>query len=71
MEHYRCAKELFWLSILPHEFYVIIDCGVSVTVYIREVFYGLKDTDKRFLLQLLATVQLSGTKGYEKNDNEL
>ena len=43
---------------LPQAFYVIIDCGISAQGHEREVVYGLNVNDKRFIFQLMSTVQL-------------
>ena len=45
--------------------YVIIDRGISAPGYGRKVLYGLNAIEKRFLFQLMSTVQLPGVKGYD------
>ena len=44
---------------------MIIDHGVSIPVYGREGVDGLKATAKTFIFQLMATVKLPGSKGYD------
>ena len=36
-EQYRCATLLYLLSILAHEYNIIIDCGVGSPGHVREV----------------------------------
>ena len=50
---------------LSQDFYVIIYCGISAPGHVREVVYGLNVIDKRFILQLMSNVQLSGTEIYD------
>ena len=38
-EHYRCATALYLMSILSHDFYVIIDHGIDKPGHGREVVY--------------------------------
>ena len=44
--------------------YAIIDHGISAPRHGREVVDGLNTTDKRFLFQLISTMQLMAAKGY-------
>ena len=43
----------------------MIDRGVGATGNGRQVVDGLNDTDKRFILMLVKTVQLPGTEDYD------
>ena len=61
-----CHCNIF-LSIFTQAYNIIIDHGVNVTGHGREVFDGLNTTDKMFLSQLIKTVQLSSSKGYDTN----
>ena len=63
-EHYICATALYLMSMLSQDFYVIIDRGISSPGHGREVVDGLNTIEKRFLFQLMPTVQLPVTKGY-------
>ena len=49
---------------LSQYYYIIIDRGVSAPLHGIYVFYGLNAAYKRFLFQLMATVQLPNSKGY-------
>ena len=49
---------------LPQAYNVIIYQGFSAPDHGREVAYGLNVTEKRFILQFMATVQLKSSKGY-------
>ena len=64
-EYYRYATELYLMSLWSQDFSVIIDRGISAPGHAREVVDGLKVIDKRFIYQLMSTVQLSGAKSYE------
>ena len=64
-QHYICATALFLLSMLWHAFYVIIARGISALGHDREVVDGLSDTKKKFIFQLMSTVQLTGAKMYD------
>ena len=53
------------MSLLSHDFSVIIDHGISVPVHVREVLYGLNSIVKRFISQLISTVQFTGATSYD------
>ena len=57
--------ELYLFSMLAQSYYVIIHCTVSSPGHGREVVYGLRATDKRFLFWLVVTVQLPCSKCYD------
>ena len=56
-DQYRCATQLYLLSILEHAYNIIIDCGIIAPGYGREVVDGLNDTDKLLLSMLMTIVQ--------------
>ena len=64
-EHYKCATALYLLYILLKSYSRIIDRGISAPINVRDVVYGLNDTDKRFIFHLMATVQLAGSKRFD------
>ena len=64
-KHYICATELYLISMLSQDFYVIIERGISAPGYGRQLADVLNATVKRFLLQLISTVQLPGAKSYD------
>ena len=65
-EQYRCSTELYRMSIMSQAFSVIINRSISAPGHGREVVDGLNSIEKRFLFQLMSTVQLSGGKRYDK-----
>ena len=62
--HYRCSTALYLMSMLSQAFSVIIYCGISASGNDREVADRFNAIDKRFIFQLILTVQLTGAKGY-------
>ena len=50
---------------LSQSYNMIINQGVSTPEHDIEVTDGINSTHKRFLLQLIAKVQLLGLKGYD------
>ena len=50
---------LYLLSMLEHEYNIIIDIGVGTPEHSREVHGGLNATDKCLFLFLIKTLQLS------------
>ena len=50
---------------LSQAYYVIIYRGVIAPGHGIKVVDGINDTRKQFLLQLMKTVKLPGSKGYE------
>ena len=65
-EQYRCSTELYRMPIMSQAFSVIINRSISAPGHGREVVDGLNSIEKRFLFQLMSTVQLSGGKRYDK-----
>ena len=63
-EYYRCATELYLLSILPKSFNIIIDRGIIAPEHVRKVVDGLNATYKRFIFHLMATIQLPSSKKF-------
>ena len=64
-EHYNCATASYLLYILLKSYSRIIDRGISAPINVRDVVYGLNDTDKMFIFHLMATVQLTGSKRFD------
>ena len=46
---------------LSHTYNIAIYCGVGSPGHVKYVVYGLKATNKRFVLVLIKTLQLPGT----------
>ena len=61
-EQYRCASELYLMSVMPECYSIIIDQGISAPGHGKEVVYGLNDIDKHYIYQLISNVQLPGSK---------
>ena len=61
-EHYRCATALYLMSILSQVVFVIIDRGISAPGHGRELVEVLNAIEKRFLFQLMSTLQLLSQK---------
>ena len=47
-EHYKCSTSLQLMSMLSHEFYVIIDHSISAPGHVRELVDGLTQLEKGF-----------------------
>ena len=63
-EYYRCVIALYLMSMLSQALFGNIDRVISVSGHGRELVDGLNFVGKRFLPQLMATVQLPGAKNY-------
>ena len=50
---------------LSQDYNIINDRGVSEPGHGIEILDGLRNTDKRFLFQMIATVQLTGEKVFD------
>ena len=44
---------------------IFIDCWVSAPVHGRDILYGLKATDKRFIFHMMVTIQFPGSKLFD------
>ena len=64
-EYYRCDTVFLLLSMISLSYYVIIFRGVSALGHVIEIVYGFKFTDQKNIFKLMATVQLTGSKGYD------
>ena len=64
-EQYRCASELYLMSVNNRCYSIIIYQGISATRHGKEVVYGLNDVDKRCIYQLMSTVQLPGSNKFD------
>ena len=80
-KQYRCASELYLMSVMSHCYSIIIYRGISAPGHGKEVVDGLNTVDKRHIYQLMSTVQLPVSKifysqmqihtGYQKDDVSL
>ena len=67
-EKYRCASALYLMSVLSQCLSLIIDRGISAPGHGKDVVDGLNSIDKRYMYQLMCTVQLPGSK---KSDSQI
>ena len=52
------------MSVMSHYYTIIIDLGIGATGHGKEVVDGLNDVDKRYIYQLMSTVQLPGSNRF-------
>ena len=64
-EQYRCASALYLMSVMSRCYSIIIDRGISVPRHVKEVVDGLNDFYKRYIYQLMSTVQLPESNGFD------
>ena len=65
-EKYRCATALYLVSVLSQRHSIIFDLGISAPGHGKEVVDGLNTINKRYTYQLMSTVQLPGSKIFER-----
>ena len=65
-EQYRCATALYLVSVLSQRHSIIFYWGIIAPGHGKEVVDGLNAIDKRYMYQLLSTVQIPGSKIFEK-----
>ena len=49
------------MSVMSQCYFIIIDRGISAPGHVKEVVDGLNAADKRYIYQLMSTVQLPGS----------
>ena len=64
-EQYRCASELYLMSVLSQFHSIIIDRGIRAHGHGKEVVDGINSIDKRYINQLMSNVQLPGSKTFD------
>ena len=64
-KQYICASAMYLMSVMFQCYSIIIDLGISASGNGKEVIYGLNDVDKRYIYQLISTVQLPGSKIFD------
>ena len=64
-KQYRCASVLYLMSVTSQCYSIIIDRGISAPGHVKEVVYGLNDVYKRYIYQLMSTVQLHRSKIFD------
>ena len=60
-EQYVCASALYLMSVMSQCYSIIIYQGISTAGYGKEVVDVLNDFDKRYIYQLMSSVQLPGS----------
>ena len=55
------------MSVMSQCYYIIVDQGISATVNVKEILYGLNAVDKRYIYmyQLMSNVKLSGSNRFD------
>ena len=53
------------MSVMSLSYSIILDLGISAPRYGKEVVYGLNAVDKRYIYQLMSTVQLPGSNRFD------
>ena len=66
-EQYRCSTALYLMSGLSQRRSIIFDQGISELGNGKEVADGCNAIYKRYMYQLMSTVQLPGSKIFEKH----
>ena len=64
-EQYRCDTSLYLLSILNHDYDIIIDHRVVEPQYSQDIVDGLNVTTKQCISMLMENVKLPGSTGYD------
>ena len=65
-EQYICASALYLMSVLSQRHSIIFDWGISATGHGKEVVDVINYIYKRYMYQLMSTVQLLGSKTFGK-----
>ena len=53
------------MSVMSQCYSIVIDRGISEPGHGKEVVYGINDVDKRYIYQLMSTVQLTGSNIFD------
>ena len=64
-EQYVCASALYLISVMSQCYSIIIDRGIIAPGHGKEVVDGLNNFDKRYIYQLIPTVQLPGSTRFD------
>ena len=60
-KQYKCASEIYLISVMSQCYSIIIYRGISAPGHGKEVVDGINATDKRYIYQLIPTVQHTGS----------
>ena len=66
-EQYICASAIYLLSVMSQCYSIIIDRGISAPGHVKEVVDGINAVDKRYIYQLMSTVQLPGSNIFDSH----
>ena len=55
------------MSVMSQCYSIIINRGISAPGHGKEVIDGLNDVDKRYIYQLMSTVQIPGSKIFDSH----
>ena len=66
-EQCRCAPALYLMSVMSRCYFIIIYRGISSPGHGKEVADGLNDVDKRYIYQLMSTVQIPGSNIFDSH----
>ena len=61
-DKYRCASAIYLMSVILQCYSVITDFGISAPGHVKEVVDGPNAAYKRYIYQLMSTVQLPLSK---------
>ena len=64
-EQCRYASALYLMSVMSQCYSIIIDRGISAPGHGKEVVDGLNAVDKRYIYQLMSTVQIPGSNRFD------
>ena len=64
-EQYRCASALYLMSVISQCYSIIIDQGISAPGHVKDVVDVLNAVDKRYIYQLMTTVQIPGSNIFD------
>ena len=66
-EQYRCVSALYLMSVISQCYSIIIDRGISAPGHGKYVVDWLNSVDKRYVYQLMSTVQLPVSKIFDSH----
>ena len=65
-EQYRCATALYFMSVLSQIHSITFDWGIIAPGNVKDGVDVLNAIDKRYMYQSMSTVQLPGSKIFER-----
>ena len=64
-KQYICASAMYLMSVMSQCYSIIIDWGISAPGNGKEVVDGINSVYKRYIYQLMSTVQLPGSNRFD------